>query len=329
MRHAVGLLVLLLGLGLPAEAQYFSEGGNNDAWGDLSRSQFEPQANPQELSRIVDELKALQNAEQYDADTQLPYGRYEAGDWEATANEEPNPEELAKIGRDLQQLLWDQQQQEQPAEEPVKADSQPEQAEEPKQEAKQPLTAQKKGQYEFVEFVEPQAAKALKNVEYLDKRAPVADFEGVSSSKFIYGSNNVFFIVAVTVCSVASVVGIAGGAYYFNTVRKQRAEAFDDFTRYSPAGPGRDMLRKGRGMAGSPITDSGDHDLAKAAHLHHYEQTKQKIIGDDNGINNDDQSDDEANDLEEHNFSIYECPGLAPTTGDLEVNNPSFAKQNP
>jgi hypothetical protein len=78
-------------------------------------------------------------------------------------------------------------------------------------------------------------------------------------------------------------------------------------------------------MPGSPV---GDDALAKAAHLHHYEQTKQKIIGSDNGINDDqsDKSDDE--DLEEHNFSIYECPGLA-MSGDIEVKNPNFEQQHP
>lgn len=92
---------------------------------------------------------------------------------------------------------------------------------------------------------------------------------------------------------------------------------------------GRLRLRRGRGMAGSPITESIDDSLAKAAHLHHYEQTKQKIIGSDNGINNDnDKSDDEAEDLEEHNFSIYECPGLA-MSGDIEVKNPNFEQQHP
>lgn len=328
MWYAVGL-VLLVGLGLPAtEAQYYSEGGNSP-WGGIPDSQ----ADPEYLGRIVDELKSLQNVDQFETDRQLPVGRYEAGDWETEANDDPNSNELSKIGHDLQQLLWDQQQEGQklPTDEKVAESNQPEQAEElSKEELKQPLTAQKKGQFEYVEFVEPQAAKALKNVEYLDKRAPISELEEmVGGRQFIYGSNNIFFIVAVTVCSVATVVGVVGGAYYLNTVRKQRAEAFDDFTRYSPAGPGRDMLRKGRGMAGSPITDSGDHDLAKAAHLHHFEQTKQKIIGDDNGINNDDHSDEEADDLEEHNFSIYECPGLAPTTGDLEVTNPSFHQQNP
>jgi len=144
-----------------------------------------------------------------------------------------------------------------------------------------------------------------------------------------YGSNNVLFIVAVTVCCVGAVVGVVGGAYHINNLRKQRNEAFDDFTRYSPAGPGRD-LRKGRQFAGSPITDSGDDALAKAAHLHHYEQTKQKIIGDDNGIADDNQSEksDDEEDLEQHNFSIYECPGLA-MSGDIEVKNPNFEQQHP
>ncbi|KAI6227245.1 hypothetical protein M3Y95_00706300 [Aphelenchoides besseyi] len=335
MWHAVGL-VLVLGIGIPVKAQYYSEGGNNP-WASFPRSQPEPQVNPESLSKIVDELQALQNAEQFGFDNQLPIGRYEAGDWEAVANDEPNPYDLSKIGGDLQQFFQRQQEQngqQLPVDDTKAEGSQPEQSEEAtKQNVKQPLTAQKKGQYEYVEFIEPHAAKALKNVEYLDKRAPITKFDGVPSARqFVYGSNNIFFIVAVTVCCVVVVVGVVGGVYRFNNVRKQRNEAFEDFTRYSPAGPGRDVLRKGRGMAGSPITDSGDHDLAKAAHLHHYEQTKQKIIGDDNGIYNeehDDKSDDEADDLEEHNFSIYECPGLAPTTGDLEVSNPSFHQQNP
>ncbi|CAD5227452.1 unnamed protein product [Bursaphelenchus okinawaensis] len=191
-----------------------------------------------------------------------------------------------------------------------------------------PLTAQKKGQYEFVEFVEPHA-KILKNQQVLDKRAPAMELQRPGGLFGIFGnSSNVVFIAVVTMCCVASVVGVVGGAYYFNTVRKQREEAFDDFTRYSPAGPGRDMLRKGKGFAGSPVAESGDESLAYKAQLHHYQQTKQKIIGDE-GLNDDhsDKSDDENEDLEEHNFSVYECPGLAPT-GDIEVQNPNFS-QNP
>lgn len=66
--------------------------------------------------------------------------------------------------------------------------------------------------------------------------------------------------------------------------------------------------------------------MAYKAQLHHYQQTKQKIIGAEEGISGipnggvDEKSDDE---LEEHNYSVYECPGLAPT-GDIEVSNPNF-----
>jgi len=201
----------------------------------------------------------------------------------------------------------------------------------PKPKAEKPLTAQKKGQSEFVEFVEPVhaklASKKLKNRETLEKR--VADYrlsrlhrEEESGIGLLYSSGNMLFIAFVTMCCVLSVVGVVGGAYYYKHVRAINEDPFDDFTRYSPAGPGRDKLKK------NFACEKGDETLAYKAQLHHYQQTKQKIIGD--GLNGNhgameddasDKSDDEA-DLE-HNFSVYECPGLAPT-GDIEVQNPNF-----
>jgi len=333
MWHAVTFSIFLL---LSAEAQYFSEGGGN-AW--MPKPQNAQPADS--LTNIVDELRALRNFQQQQQQ-ELPYedglDQQAAYDPQFFAEQQPqyfenevsefeNAQELAKIGADLQKLLKEQQD--------VKVSAgQPEQQEPSEQAEKQePVDPKKRGQFEFVEFVEPHA-KALKNVEHLDKRAPISEISGEQGSmSMLYGTSNVMFIVAMTLCSVFVVAGVVGGAYHLNNIRKQRNEAFDDFTRYSPAGPGRDVLRKGRQFAGSPITDysSGDDVLTKAAHLHHYEQTKQKIIGSDNGINNDDhsdKSDDEADDLEEHNFSIYECPGLA-MSGDIEVKNPNFEQQNP
>jgi len=123
------------------------------------------------------------------------------------------------------------------------------------------------------------------------------------------------------------VVGVVGGMYYYNHVRVSREDPFDDFTRYSPAGPGRDKLKKGR-SANAFGGEKGDESLAYKAQLHHYQQTKQKIIGEQAGagscdVDASDKSDDEG-DLE-HNFSVYECPGLAPT-GDIEVQNPNFVE---
>lgn len=75
--------------------------------------------------------------------------------------------------------------------------------------------------------------------------------------------------------------------------------------------------------------EKGDDELAYKAQLHHYQQTKQKIIGiDPDGAqhqsnNISDKSEDEDETDLEHNFSVYECPGLAPTC-DIEVQNPNF-----
>jgi hypothetical protein len=163
----------------------------------------------------------------------------------------------------------------------------------------------------------------------MDKRVPVDSYNGGGQPvRVLQSSGNVVFIALITMCCVVSIVGVVGGAYYYNNARKANENTFDDFTRYSPAGPGRDKKqKKGRsGSGGSNVTENGDESLAYKAQLHHYQQTKQKIIGAEEGmagipgVEEDDKSDDE---LEEHNFSVYECPGLAPT-GDIEVQNPNF-----
>lgn len=153
---------------------------------------------------------------------------------------------------------------------PQLREPEPEPREEPGP-AAPPLSAQKKGQNEFVEFVEPHA-KALKSVEILEKRAAVVRFERSDGLLGLFGgSGNVVFVggclgvmadclmsrglaaeitpvpligwawgkrpnqsappplipliqektrpasALVTMGCVASVVGVVGGAYYFNT----------------------------------------------------------------------------------------------------------------
>ncbi|VDM42559.1 unnamed protein product [Toxocara canis] len=187
-----------------------------------------------------------------------------------------------------------------------------------------PMSAQKKGQSEFVEFVEPKSAQQLKTLETLEKRVP-AEQAAPRSSTLIH-TGNLLFIAVATVCVVAAVAGVTGGAYYYNVygfcsisallkIRVQQAAAErSDFTHYAPAGPGKEKKKK-----------RGDESLAYKAQLHHYQQTKQKIIsGEELGAgmpDNDETS--EASDDEGNNFSVYECPGLAPT-GDIEVQNPNF-----
>jgi hypothetical protein len=110
----------------------------------------------------------------------------------ADNDEGTNFEELSKISADIQNLIKQEQENNNAAEQP-KQQQQEEEVAQPQTPAKEPMTAQKKGQIEFVTFNEP--AKALKNVEYLDKRAPVSEISGEGSPfHMYYSSNNVLFI---------------------------------------------------------------------------------------------------------------------------------------
>jgi hypothetical protein len=71
--------------------------------------------------------------------------------------------------------------------------------------------------------------------------------------------------------------------------------------------------------------NSGDRRLAQSAQMYHYQHQKQQMIAmekanTENKADNSDNSDGEA---EEGDYTVYECPGLAPT-GEMEVKNPLF-----
>uniref|UniRef100_A0A665TQB4 Neural proliferation, differentiation and control, 1b n=1 Tax=Echeneis naucrates TaxID=173247 RepID=A0A665TQB4_ECHNA len=70
----------------------------------------------------------------------------------------------------------------------------------------------------------------------------------------------------------------------------------------------------------------GDKKLAHSAQMYHYQHQKQQMLslekhrdelkGPDSGASTDEENDD-------GDFTVYECPGLAPT-GEMEVKNPLF-----
>ncbi|KJH44077.1 hypothetical protein DICVIV_09887, partial [Dictyocaulus viviparus] len=96
--------------------------------------------------------------------------------------------------------------------------------------------------------------------------------------------------------------------------RRRSSTDDSDYAPYAGTGPG---FKKGKG-------DKGDETLAYKAQLHQYQQAKQKIIcGEDAPAGFESDGDDDGAE-DENNFSVYECPGLAPT-GDIEVCNPNFA----
>ncbi|KAL7076106.1 hypothetical protein ACQ4LE_004198 [Meloidogyne hapla] len=200
-------------------------------------------------------------------------------------------------------------------------------------------TPVKKGQNEFVEFAEPinqnLNSKRIKDVEWMEKRLPsdssYSDNDhrrggGGGPFHFFNASGNILFIAYLTICCVGVVAGTVGGVYYYNHVRSSNVDdPFNEFTRYSPSGPGKDKLKRGAQAFGQTV---GDDTLAYKAQLQQYQQQKQKILGVGQTISNEQMSDnEEENDELEHNFSVFECPGLAPT-GDVEIQNPNFVGEN-
>lgn len=70
---------------------------------------------------------------------------------------------------------------------------------------------------------------------------------------------------------------------------------------------------------------SGDRKLAQSAQMYHYQHQKQQIMAMERSKEAAPPpgSDSEDDGEEEGDFTVYECPGLAPT-GEMEVRNPLF-----
>lgn len=92
----------------------------------------------------------------------------------------------------------------------------------------------------------------------------------------------------------------------FRFHNKSKAAADVDYPAYGVTGPNKD------------ISPSGDRKLAQSAQMYHYQHQKQQIIAMENRQNNEEncemsyvESDD---DNEEGDYTVYECPGLAPVS---------------
>ncbi|VDM07929.1 unnamed protein product [Wuchereria bancrofti] len=179
------------------------------------------------------------------------------------------------------------------------------------------VTAQKKGQSEYVGFIEPKVSNQIKHREMLKKRVEDQQMVQRTNLRPMLHLGNFLTLAVATACMLAVVIGVATGSYYFFKDRSQKSPADScDFT-YAPTGPGKSRKKKG-----------GDEGLAYKAQLHHYQQAKQKIIsGEDGTITFPDGYESSETSDDENNFSVYECPGLAPT-GDIEVQNPNFISRS-
>ncbi|XP_036162900.1 neural proliferation differentiation and control protein 1 isoform X2 [Myotis myotis] len=121
--------------------------------------------------------------------------------------------------------------------------------------------------------------------------------------------------VLILACSVAGVAALAVAAFCW--CRLQRDIRLTQKTDYA-APP----------AASSPTTpriSPGDQRLAHSAEVYHYQHQRQQMRCLDRHKEPpkelDSASSDEEN--EDGDFTVYECPGLAPT-GEMEVRNPLF-----
>lgn len=154
------------------------------------------------------------------------------------------------------------------------------------------------------------------------RRAPVANQEAAYIVQHPPGSNHqaqlsdLTFTALVAGCTAVAVCGVVGaGLCWYRLNKSHRAAQDAEYPAYGVTGPNKDL---------SP---SGDRKLAQSAHMYHYQHQKQQMIalekssgGERHGSTSDVDSEEEG---EENEYTVYECPGLAPT-GEMEVKNPLF-----
>jgi len=135
--------------------------------------------------------------------------------------------------------------------------------------------------------------------------------------------NDTLFLVIVGICSLVGIVGLVAAAIFWYKIQKRAETALDaEYPSYGVTGPG------SSGSKISPSSSTSDRKLAQSAQMFHYQQQRQQMMAQEKAhldakpVHSDD-SDDEA--PNGGDYTVYECPGLAPT-GEMEVRNPLFAE---
>ncbi|XP_046698344.1 neural proliferation differentiation and control protein 1 isoform X2 [Silurus meridionalis] len=130
-----------------------------------------------------------------------------------------------------------------------------------------------------------------------------------------YPSEDHFNIVTAGVClMVASVALVLFGVCWVRMQRGTRLAQKVDYPAFGVMSP-----------HSYDSAASGDKNLAQSAQMYHYQHQKQQMLSlkqrDESKIPESAATSDEEN--EDGDFTVYECPGLAPT-GEMEVKNPLF-----
>ncbi|XP_051832887.1 neural proliferation differentiation and control protein 1 isoform X3 [Antechinus flavipes] len=134
-------------------------------------------------------------------------------------------------------------------------------------------------------------------------------------------SNDVLVLMMIVVCAMAGLSALIVAVVCWCRLQKEIRLA--QKTDYSS---------KSQKITGSPAfgrSMPGDKKLAQSAQMYHYQHQKQQMLSLEKHKEQpkimDSGSSEEEN--EDGDFTVYECPGLAPMnalTGEMEVKNPMF-----
>ncbi|XP_070845396.1 neural proliferation differentiation and control protein 1a [Chaetodon trifascialis] len=131
-------------------------------------------------------------------------------------------------------------------------------------------------------------------------------------------SNDSIIVIVISLCVVVGTVAvILATVCYIKFQRESRLTQKVDY----PAFRGADAS-----AATVNGTSIGDKTLAESAQMYHYQHQKQQMLSLGNSKPEQKVHDTEVTSDEEEvggDFTVYECPGLAPT-GEMEVKNPLF-----
>ncbi|XP_016126646.1 neural proliferation differentiation and control protein 1a [Sinocyclocheilus grahami] len=130
-----------------------------------------------------------------------------------------------------------------------------------------------------------------------------------------HSSRDSLLVLMISLCIiVGSMALIIAAVCWVRLQREARLAQKVDYPAFHAAGPNHNH------------TSSGDTTLAHSAQMYHYQHQKQQMLSMEKHkaepkVSESGASSDEENEVGD--FTVYECPGLAPT-GEMEVKNPLF-----
>ncbi|XP_066569366.1 neural proliferation differentiation and control protein 1a isoform X2 [Amia ocellicauda] len=131
-----------------------------------------------------------------------------------------------------------------------------------------------------------------------------------------YARNDTLLIIMIAVCILVGTAAlIVAGICWVRLQKEVRLAQKVDYPAFGVMGPN-----------SFDSTSPGDKKLAHSAQMYHYQHQKQQMLSmekhtDEPKVPDSGTTTDEEN--EDGDFTVYECPGLAPT-GEMEVKNPLF-----